>query len=155
MMKKALAIAGAGAILLSMAGPALAGWWWMGSDDVTIGNMAFVTNKVTTKADSGDNSIGGKCVFGGTIKTGAASAATYVGNDVNGSAVSCVGCDGDVDIHNGAFVTNRVWTKADSGDNSIGGKFVGGGSITTGAAGASSIVENFINWSIVGGVPTP
>ena len=151
MMKKALALAGAGAILLSVAGPAFGMFWWMGSDDVTIGNMAIVSNKVTTKADSGDNSIGGKCVFGGTIRTGAASAYSNVGNEVNGSRIACVGCDGDVDIHNNmGFVTNRVWTKAASGDNRIGGMFVGGGSITAGAAGATSIVTNFVNPTVVG-----
>lgn len=152
MMKKALALAGAGAMLLAVVGPAFGTFWWMGSDDVTIGNYAMVFNDVSNKADSGDNSIGGMCVFGGSIKTGAATANAYVGNDVNGSAVGCVGCDGDVDIHNFAFVTNDVHNKADSGDNRIGGKFVGGGSITTGTAGASSIIENFINWSVVGGI---
>ncbi len=154
MIKKVLAIAGAGAILLSMAGPAFGwGWSWGGSNDLDIDNHAFVVNKVYTRADTGDNSIGGRYVFGGSIRTGAATAGTDVLNDVNSSFVGCDCVDGDVDIDNGAFVYNRVKTRADSGDNRIGGKFVGGGSITTGAAGAGSIVTSLVNYSVVG-MPT-
>jgi hypothetical protein len=149
MMKKALALAGAGALLLTMAGPAFGNWWWMGGNDVDIDNHAFVMNDVYTKADSGDNSIGGKYVWGGSIRTGAATAGSTVGNDVNSSFVGCA-CDKDVDIDNHAFVMNDVYTKADSGDNSIGGKCVGGGTIVTGAAGAGSVVTNFVNWSTIG-----
>lgn len=139
MIKKIAALAGAGALLLSMAGPAFG--------FTLVKNKAKVKNIVVTKADTGDNSIHGKYVFGGEIITGDAGACALVDNDVNSSVV--YPDDGALIIKNKAKVKNVVITKADTGDNSIGGKVVGGGGIDTGNAGASSIVTNFVNYSIV------
>lgn len=151
MMKKILAVAGAGAILLSVAGPAFGmGWWWSGGDGVDINNWARVRTSVTTKADSGDNDIGGMFVCGGSIRTGNVVARSYVTNDVNSSLVGCVGCEGDVDIENHARVYTRVYTKADSGDNKLGGMLVGGGRIRTGDATAWSDAFSVVNLSVVG-----
>lgn len=53
-------------------------------DDVTVKNWdTTVKNYVTTKADTGDNSISGYKVFGGKIKTGNAVAGSLVENVVN------------------------------------------------------------------------
>ena len=152
-MKKLAIFAGAGVLMLSMASVALGGHHWhgKGSDsDVSINNWAKVTNKVYTVADSGDNDLGGKCVFGGSITTGAASAYSMLGNYVNQNLVSCSDCDGDITIKNGAKLYNKVYTKADSGDNELGGKYVGGGVIKTGAALAGSVLENVVNFNLVG-----
>jgi len=151
MMKKALALAGAGAMLLAVVGPTF-GFWW-GGNEVEIDNHAKVYTKVYTTADSGDNEIGGKMVFGGKIVTGAATAGSEVYNDVNSSVLGCKDCSGSVEIDNHARVYTKVYTKADSGDNEIGGKIVGGGKIITGAAGAGSLVTNIVNFTMVG-VPT-
>ena len=149
MMKKALALAGAGVILLSMAGPSFGtgGGWW-GGDDVNIYNRASVINNVVTQASTGYNSVGGLLVCG-RIRTGAAGATAIIGNDVNLNQVGCDGCDGDVEIHNNAYVRNNVLTQASSGYNRVGGLLVGG-MIRTGAAGATSMVTNFVNTNIVG-----
>ena len=157
MMKKIAALAGAGALLLSLAGPAFGcsifdGWTNCGggSDDVTIHNKARVCTSVTTKADSGDNDIHGKYVWGGKIKTGLADATTWVKTQVNYNEVACPGCEGDVDIWNKAKVKTRVYTKADSGDNDIHGKCVGGAKIKTGGATAYSDVMSLVNFNLVG-----
>ncbi len=151
MIKKALAIAGAGAVLLSMAGPAFGmGWWWMGGDDVTIRNVGTVNNTITNSANTGHNDIGGMCVHGGRILTGGASATANVGNDVNSNGIGCFSCDGDIDIYNTGLVNNRVTNRANTGYNHIGGMFVGGGLISTGNAGASTLVTNFVNTNMVG-----
>ncbi len=153
MFRKLAALAGAGALLLSVAGPAFAGFPYYHpkpSGGIDIDNHAFVLTKVSTTADSGDNEIGGKIVKNGTIVTGAAGALAAVSNDVNSSVLGCKRCTGSVDIDNHAFVSTKVYTKADSGDNEIGGKIVKGGLISTGAAGATSIVDQFVNYTQVG-----
>lgn len=147
-MKKYAALAGAGALLLSMAGSAL-GFF---SNDVSIWNVSTLKNYTTTKAYSGDNDMGGKYVFGGSIVTGAAGAMSTVLNDVNGSLVDCVGCWGDTSIWNMSYLKNKTYTKADSGDNHLGGKCLGGGTIRTGAASAVSGVTNYVNQTLVGGM---
>ena len=151
-MKKFAALAGSAVLLLSMAGPAFASYWFFGSDDdVSIRNYGRVTNDVETRADSGDNSIGGKFVWGGRIRTGDALAGSEVGNDVNSTVLGCGCLDGDLTIHNYGRVYNDVDTKADSGDNSIHGMLVGGGSIGTGGATAGSLVQSSVNFTMVGG----
>ena len=151
-MKKLAAIAGAGAMILAMAGPAL-GTYYGGynTSELDIHNSAFVMNNVTTKAYTGDNEVGGKILFGwgGKIETGNALAGSYSLNDVNSTLAGC-NCYDDVDIHNHAFVSNRLYTKADTGDNEIGGMFVGGGWIDTGNAGSESVVDNLVNFSVLG-----
>ncbi len=142
MVKKAIAFGAAGLMLLSVAGPAMGMW--------NIHNYGLVSNSVRTKADSGDNMIGGMWVCGGSIRTGAASAYANVGNDVNSTGIGgCVGCFGG-NIYNGGVVSNWVKTKADSGDNMISGGMVGSGSINTGAASATSVVTSFVNYSLIG-----
>ena len=150
MIKKALAIAGAGAILLSMAGPAFGCWWCWPSDDIDIWNRAKVHTRIYNKADTGDNEVHGEYVFGGRIRTGDARATSTVYNDVNYNDVGCGCMDGDVDIHNRARVGTRIYNKADSGDNEVHGKVVCGGRIRTGAATATSMVDNLVNTNIVG-----
>jgi len=153
MVKKLVALTGAGAMLLATAGPALAyrhyHHWWSRSDDVSISNYASVYNTVYTQADTGDNRIGGRCVLGGEIETGTATAKSDVLNQVNSNEVSC-GCDGDVGVRNSARVRNTVTTRADTGDNSVGGRMVFGGAIGTGNAGATSIVTSVVNTNLVG-----
>lgn len=150
-MKKIAALVGAGALVLALVVPAMAyrgrttGRVEIENEDVT------VVNKVETKADTGDNSIGGKCVGGGSITTGNASAISMVYNDVNTSEIACRGCRGNVEIENeDVTVRNRVETKADTGDNRIGGKYVKSGTIRTGVAYAYSDVYSLVNYSVVG-----
>ena len=87
-MVKKLIAAGAGALMLaSVATPAFAWHWWGGSDDLPVSNHAWVKNTVITTADTGDNSIHGKYVFGGDIDTGDALAGAFVTNVVNTNIV--------------------------------------------------------------------
>ena len=151
-MKRLVGVAAAGAMLLSMATPAMAGicdYMDCGgggdsSSSVSINNHAFVYNKAYTKADTGDNDIGGKCVFGGKIYTGAATATSQIYNDVNSSILGCDDCFDNMSINNHAMVFNKAYTKAYTGDNGIHGKYVGGGYINTGDAGAGGIIDNIV-----------
>jgi hypothetical protein len=153
-MKRYAALAGAGALLLSMAGPAL-GWGGhhRSKDELKIANLAVVVNKTETEAETGENMVMGK----GLIMTGNAGATAYVGNDVNYNAVAGCGCYDEVKIFNGALVWNDTETEAETGENMVmGGRKTrrhhrSGGTIITGNAGATSVVENFVNWNMVGG----
>ena len=147
MLKKLIAGAVGAGLVLTMAGAALALSW---SDDVETSNFAVVKNVVITKADTGDNEIHGKVVGGGRITTGAATAVADVYNQVNTTEVGCGCLDGDVETHNFGVVKNFVVTKADTGDNEISGKYVFGGKIRTGDAGAMSLVTNVVNTTVVG-----
>ena len=138
MLKKLIGVAAGAGLVLTMAGSAFAFGWIFPSNDVESGNFAVVKNFVVTKADTGDNEIGGMVVGGGSITTGAATAVGSVLNQVNTTQVGCDCLDGDVTTHNFGTVKNFVITKADTGDNEIGGKFVFGGAIRTGAAGAAA-----------------
>jgi hypothetical protein len=149
-MKKFAALAGSAVMLLSMASTTFAFFPFFGSDDVSIRNYGRVTNDVETRADSGDNSIGGMFVGGGRITTGNALATSSVLNDVNSTVLGCGCLDGDLTIHNYGRVYNDVDTKADTGDNSIHGFVVHGGSIRTGGASAGSLVQNSVNFTMVG-----
>jgi len=152
-MKKLTALAGAGAMLLGMAGPAFAGLsdWFGGSSSLTVRNSALVINKTETEAETGDNETGG----GGFIWTGNAYASALVGNDVNSTFVAGCDCYDDVTVRNSAFVYNNTETEAETGDNDTGGgrhhsRHGSGGVIFTGNAGATSVVTNFVNWTSVG-----
>ena len=134
----------------AFANSAKATWFWS-DDDLTISNWGMVSNDVFTKADSGDNSIGGAFVNGGTIDTGNVTAVAQLTNNVNSSLVAGCNCFDDVTIRNGGMVFNDIYTKAYSGDNSIHGMFVGGGLIDSGNAEAGSIIENVVNFTLVGG----
>jgi len=158
MIKKLAIAASAGALFLSTASPAFGFFPFFSNDELVIRNTnTTVTNLVTTKADTGDNSIHGKMVFGGSIKTGDAWAESGVQNSVNFTSVEGCGCFDDVTIRNrDTSVLNDVYTRADSGDNSIHGMIVGGfhssgARIRTGDAGASALVMSDVNTTIVGG----
>ena len=147
MKKKLAALAGAGVLLLSMAGPALGwgGWWWGSDDDLVINNHDTTLNStVRTNANTGHNGSW----FGGLIMTGPAGATSMVTNDVNSSIVGC-DCADDVTINNNhTRLNSTVTTSANTGYNHGGGWF--GGGIDTGSAGATSMVSNFVNTVMVG-----
>lgn len=152
-MKKFAKLAGAAVLMLGMVTPAL-GWYWS-DDDLTVNNWAVTTTNTTTKAYTGDNSIHGKYVRGGTLYTGTASAASYVSLGVNTTLVGSCGCFDDVTVGNGAVTGTDTYTKADTGDNSIGGYkvgswFGGGPVLSTGAGSALSVVEAAVNYTQVG-----
>lgn len=144
MVKKIAVLAGAGALLLSMVTPAF-GW-----GDVSAFNWSFLINMVQTSANSGDNEIHGMCVSDGSVQSGVASAVASVGNAVNPTDVGCLGCNKDVSVHNWSSLRNDVRTSANSGRNGISAGWVSGGSVVSGNAGASSIVENVVNSTMVG-----
>jgi len=147
-MKKLAALVGSAALLLSMTGVVMA--HRRGGDDVSIRNYGRVTNDIETRADSGDNSIGGKLVRGGRIETGKVEAYSDIFTDVNSTVLGC-GCTDDLSIRNYGKVRNDVETKADSGDNSIHGRWVSGGKIDTGKAFAGTVVETIVNFTMVAG----
>ena len=153
-MKKLAVFVGVGVLTVSMASVTLG---WGGKrpskpeSTVVVENEAYVNNKVTTEANTGDNKIYAKVsVWGGKIYTGSASALSLVDNLVNYNEISCSDCDGDVTIKNKARLYNTVYTSADSGDNKISARCVGGGMIKTGAASAGSFVNNVVNYNVVG-----
>lgn len=137
-MKKVASLVGAGAMLLALSVPVLAG-------TEVEDNWASIKAKVKSVAVSGDNSIHGKYVWGAKIKTGDAVANALVSNMVNSVEVGCGDCSHAEVDGNGAKIRSRVKSVAISGDNSIHGKVVGGGKIVTGFAGAESLVSNVVN----------
>ena len=143
MKKKIAALAGAGVLLLSMAGPAFGIFGLFGSDDLVINNInTSLVNRVMTSANTGLNSS----LFGGLIMTGPAGATSMVTNGVNESVVGC-GCFDDVTINNTHTTLNSVVTTSANTGLNHGGMF---GGIGTGAAGATSMVSNWVNTSFVG-----
>ena len=166
MMKKAAALAGAGALVLAMAGSvfAIGGCYggrcdWDRGGDLTVSNKASVLNIVNTEASTGHVSVGGgnqspfPCGFGGWTKptmsmvmTGDAAATSSVSNNVNYNLVGSCDClDGDTMFKNRARVTNLVNTDASSGY--IGVK---SGWVMTGGATAKGVVANMVNTNLVG-----
>ena len=152
-MKKLAVFVGAGVLMVSMAGVVLG----RGKprppkpEPVVVTNWANVDNKVTTVANTGDNELKARySIRGGKIYTGAATAVSSVSNMVNYNEILCSDCDGKVTVNNWGNLKNRVYTLADSGDNTISAKCVGGGLIKTGEAYAVSVVENAINFNLVG-----
>lgn len=149
-MKKIASLIGAGALLLTMAVPAFG--FWRPSPEIEVSNHAMIINDTTTRATSGDVEVGGKFVFGGTYNTGLASSAAVVYNDVNYTEVNCSWCSRDVEVKNSAFVMNDTYTRAASGEVEVGGYWVGSPRATTGGAGASSVINNFVNTTVVGAI---
>ncbi len=145
MVKKVLALVGAGAMLLTVAVPALA-WPTPPAPNLKIVNSAWVTNNVGSWANTGRNMVSGWCSI---VKTGDAQAVSSVGNDVNLNVVGCscfnCNCGGDLSLTNKATVTNRVGSWANTGSNTV-----MGGWLTSGNASAVSVVENAVNTNIVG-----
>jgi hypothetical protein len=148
-MKKIAALVGAGALVLALVVPAMATWTWP-SNDVTISNWANVSTKVNTSANTGSNRIGGKYVWGGKIKSGEAMSVSLASTTANTNSVGCLKCGDDVTISNWANVSTKVNTSANTGNNSIGGKCVGGGSILTGDAVSQSEAYTVVNTNVVG-----
>lgn len=160
MIKKLTAVAGATALLLSMASPALG--WWFGSDDITVNNgHTMVITTAAAGADTGDNSqMGGK--GSQTMSTGNATAWAGAGASVNHTSV-LLGCgclDGDIEVNNrGTFVLTTALAGADSGDNwqfMMGGHHGRhhhghGGSqvLRTGNAYADSLATSSVNMTLV------
>ncbi|WKZ26051.1 MAG: hypothetical protein QY322_01935 [bacterium] len=145
---KALSLMISGALVMMFVVPVMA-YHRRSSDDTSVRNYGRVTNNVEVKADSGDNSISGKYVGGGRILTGIADAMSTLVNVVNTNDLGC-GCDGDLSVKNMARVRNNVEVKADSGDNSISGKYVRRGMIGTGDAIATSVIESTVNTTVTG-----
>ncbi|MDD5147565.1 MAG: hypothetical protein PHV63_03425 [Candidatus Daviesbacteria bacterium] len=163
------------ALLLSSAIPTFAS----GFDNLTlVKNKAWLKNIVVIKANVGENSImANEDVEGGSILTGAASAAALVDNMLNTNELSCgcptednneccpdecgcedeCGCQDENDngsgliIKNLAEVKNIIIAKANTGDNLIWAEDeVEGGSVNTGAADAAAVITNVVNTNMVG-----
>ena len=137
-----VAAAAAGLVVVS-ATPALA------SEGLRVRNWARVTNNVITNSDTGNNSLTGKFLGGGSVDTGNATATGDVLSGVNLTQTDC-GC-GHLSVRNHAKVKNNVATNANTGHNSMHGWVVTDGSIDTGNAVSNSIVTNDVNTTIVGG----
>ena len=118
-MKRLIAIAGAGAMLLSAVTPAFAHVrFQMPSYDYDFTNKAYIDTEVTAIADTGDNTqklyTTGSNLMGTGDAVADASAVTFANlYDV------CGGClpKGDVDLYNKAHIDTDVFAKADTGDN--------------------------------------
>jgi hypothetical protein len=151
MFKKIAIGASTAAAALVLAVPAFAHMSMPHMSSLSLSNSAYVHNDVTTKANSGDNSIGGLKVKGGSITTDLAGAGSEVDNTLNSNNSSC-GCGsthGVTTLKNMATVHNDVNTSANTGYNTIGGLKVSGGHITTGEADATSLVTNVVNSNVV------
>jgi len=147
-MKKIAALVGAGALVLALVVPAMA--VWLPTSDVNISNWANVSTRVSTSANTGGNSIGGKYVWGGKVTSGDAMSVSLTSTTVNTNSVGCLTCGDDVNVSNWANVSTKVSTSANTGGNSIGGRCVGGGRILTGGAAAQSEVYTVVNTNVVG-----
>jgi hypothetical protein len=154
-MKKLAVLVASAAMVLVFAAPSFActGWWCGGSQDsLDISNFGSVRNVLTTKTYTGDNLIGsffGK-VFGAQLTTGTASAVSSVGSEVNTTAIASCDCFDEVEVSNFGSVLNNVYTKSDTGNNTIGGWWTGGVGLTSGSAGATTLLENIVNTTVIG-----
>jgi len=149
-MKKIAALVGAGALVLALVVPAMAKGKKDSEVKIENENTTVVTT-VTTRANTGGNEVHGMCVRGGKIVSGEATAGSFVSSDVNSSEVGCKGCGGKVEIKNkNTTAVTGVTTRANTGNNEMGGKYVSGGTIRTGDASAYSTVYSLVNYSVVG-----
>lgn len=122
MVKKLAALAGAGAILLFVAAPALAnGWWW---------HEAIVENSAEAVSNTGMNTQDNyaKVRFGGLVLVdGASGDRTMTTGDASAKAkavvkanthIGCDPCAGDGPHHEDfAFVGNGAYAEANTGLN--------------------------------------
>lgn len=171
MFKKLIVTGATAALLMSSAVGAFAStdpFHFFGSSaDLNISNTGTVTNTVSTSANTGNNYQTAKgSVEGSSITTGAASAGANVMTQLNWNQFDCgcvLGLSGDIhkldfDLSNHGTVTNTIATSANSGGNyqSAGGWWgeVEKSSITTGAAGASSVIQNVVNTNMFGVTPS-
>jgi len=169
-MKKIAALISAGAMLLSVAGPALAGGRPPKSNQSTI-NVANVTNVTYAGASTGGNSVGNSATVAQSgfwpsatvtqtnkVTTGDADAlavGVVAANDKVGCGCSpCGMCSGTKNI---ATVYNQTTASANTGGNSVGNstgvtQFLGGSAtvtqqntVKTGAADADAVGVVVVN----------
>jgi hypothetical protein len=144
-VKKIAAVAGAGALLLSVASPAFA------DDDLNIRNRVRVRNNVTTQSNTGLNAIlAADDVRGGRVRSGNAEAVATVATTANTSSVDDRSGFDDTTVRNRARVTNNVTTQSNSGLNSIlAADDVRGGRVRSGNAVSDSMVTNVVNTTVI------
>ncbi len=151
-MKKLASLVGAFAMVLVFALPAFASYrHHRSSDDTTVTNRARVSNNLELESETGDNEIHGRVVRDADITTGEAETVGTVYNRVNRTEIGC-DCegDGDLDVRSSARVRNSLELEAETGDNEIHGRYVGGGDIDTGDAYVDGLVDNTVNTTLVG-----
>lgn len=164
-VKKIAAVGASAVMFLASATPAFATWnwwdWFHSEDTLMVHNEdTDVTANVWTKANTGGNDVSGGEEHhgrwwwwnhddeeGGSIETGNAEAVAGVSQAVNMTDIAGCGCFDDVTVHNDdTDVTANVRTKANTGWNTVDGS----GMISTGNAGAASLVEQMVNVTVVG-----
>lgn len=176
MFKKLIITGAAAALMLSAAVGAFADT----GSSITITGTGTVSNTLNTSANSGYNVLTGSSVNGSGITTGAANAGVNLQNQVNFNQFSCGCLLGSGSEDNSGLtlhitgtgtVGNVVNTSANSGYNVLSAtgtsgnheyswlfgegshgssSGVTGSWITTGAAGASSVVSNVVNTNVFG-----
>jgi hypothetical protein len=169
MFKKLLITGAAAGLLLVSATGAFAD---SHGSSITITGTGTVSNTVNTSANTGYNVLTGGTVKNSGITTGAANSGVNLQNQVNFNQFSC-GCvlgSGSEDnaltlkITGNGSVGNLINTSSNTGYNVLsatGGyshehehgsnsSGVSGSWITTGAAGASSVVSNVVNTNVFG-----
>lgn len=147
-MKKFAGLMGAIAMLLVVTAPAAA-FWWMGSDEATVKNYAWVKTDAKAKTNTGFNTVTGGMVGGGSVLTGAGFAGNSLTTQVNTNTVGC-NCYDDLYLKNKAGVRNEVSAKTNTGFNTVSGGFVMGGFVGTGAGDAQNLVTTVVNTNVVG-----
>jgi len=173
MFKKLIVTGAAAGMLLTSAVGAFAtfNFPWLDPQttaDVSISNTGSVSNSVNTSANTGYNDQTAKGdVEWSSITTGAANAGANVMTQLNWNQFDCgcvLGLGGfdnlDFSLSNNGSVSNAVNTSANSGYNTqsatghggwwFGGAEVEHSSMTTGAAGASSVVQSVVNTNMFG-----
>ncbi len=143
MIVKKLAVAAASAALvLGTIVPAFA--------ETNVSNLGVVVNGVLTTSDTGNNSLNGDFVDGGSVTTGNAISVAQVENILNTTSVDSKSFFGsDVTVNNAGLVLNLVGISASTGKNTVNAGEVDGGSVQTGNAGAESVVSNVVNTTVV------
>lgn len=179
MFKKLLISGAAAGLLLVSAGGAFASTefhfpWFdpQTTANVSISNTGSVSNVVNTSANTGYNGITGGSVSGSSIVTGPANAGAAVTTGLNQNSFDCgcvLGLSGfdnlNFSLGNNGSVSNVINTSANTGYNAIAAtgsnnnwwfwhpstvSGVTGSSITTGAAGASSVIQSVVNLNTFG-----
>ncbi len=116
-MKRLIAIAGAGAMLLSAVTPAFAyGSFYMPSSDTN--NFAIVDNTAVAKSSTGANWQTGGSNY---LITGIAVSDSTAVVVANTNVVNCRTCRSTGDVNNMALIDNTSIAKSDTGGQSPGG----------------------------------
>jgi hypothetical protein len=146
--KKLAIAAAAGAMILGSTVPAFA----FGTN-VNLTNNAFLVNKVKTAANVSNNYVSAAMGSAG-INTVSVGAVSDVKNDINSSLVStCNTCSifgSDTSIKNNAVVMNTTRTTADVSRNYVSAGMFGNAGINTGSVGATGVVSNSVNFTMIG-----